>query len=136
MNITEARQFLERLEILGLSPHAVPSATRPSLASILSQKSKALDNNVHALFRFSAWENITYPDYMLLLPALRLASSLLEQDSVINWFCRTLHGTLNANDDGTSYFLDANIHMSIVSTPASVYMAHKLTIVIPPASSS
>jgi hypothetical protein len=120
MSITEAYQPLPHLKIPGIKLQDVPRATRPNLASVISQKPEALDNDIHALFRFSLWKNITHRDYMRLLPALRLASLLLEQDTVIDWFCRTLLGSLNANDHGPPYYLGFDYLINIASIPVHI----------------
>lgn len=88
-------EFLQTLQEAGIEAIPLPTATRVLLARLEHNhgtKEDALDNAVHPLFTYANWLGVDWNHYELLKPALRVATLLLQQPSLLLWWKHTLFG--------------------------------------------
>ncbi|OAL48640.1 hypothetical protein IQ07DRAFT_82870 [Pyrenochaeta sp. DS3sAY3a] len=71
----------------------VPSS-RPLLAQLGEGSPQINDTFVHPLFQYRRWLGISNEQYQSILPAIIIASRLLQQPLILEWWKHTITGTL------------------------------------------
>ncbi|KAH7401608.1 hypothetical protein BKA66DRAFT_451037 [Pyrenochaeta sp. MPI-SDFR-AT-0127] len=98
-------EYLQKLRIPAVDSVTVPSKQRPFLAHLDKRIAcESLTNDVHELFHFYNWLDLEFEHYQLLLPALRVATLLVQQSALSSWWKHTLYGDLRY-DPGKGHYL-------------------------------
>ncbi|CAO2658666.1 Nn.00g063890.m01.CDS01 [Neocucurbitaria sp. VM-36] len=90
-------EYLRSLRVPALDSTAIPSEQRLLLARLERSfdDSDVLDNKIHPLFQYYNWLDLEYKHYQMMLPALRLATLLVQQPALMQWWKHTLYGKLS-----------------------------------------
>jgi hypothetical protein len=114
-------EYLQYLRVPSIHSTAVPFRLRPALACLDSFPHKPLDNKIHPLFKFERWQDLTREQHNSILPALRIATRLMEQHSLLPFWKRIMFGTLAPNPLGNGQYLKGNEYENTLEADAEMH---------------
>ncbi|KAF2833740.1 hypothetical protein CC86DRAFT_376851 [Ophiobolus disseminans] len=82
----------------------IPAEHRPVLAHVLKKSKDALENLIHDMFDLKHWESSFTPtQYKAIHPSLQIATHLLEQQAVLDFFSNVLYADVKVAENNTTY---------------------------------